>query len=148
MVKSKVSALSLTGITTNVQLTKLPAVEESIDTLPLAAVVPSESPEEVRPAAFENQAHAVYSVDVVLVSKGKRLLGMDGNTDANDDLARQLQWRESVRKAFYDPRALGVTGLWLTEVRPGPPIDRGKVNANFDYLPLTLRFHTLEQGTN
>lgn len=144
-VRSRVYALALPGIV-EVVVMKLPAVEEELDTLPLIAIVPSEEDAEHRPYSYGNQAEVVYPVEVVAISKGKRLLAAEGNTDPNDNLSRHTGWQSRVWRSFYDPRVLGIPGVWKCEIRPGKPVDRGAVNQNYDYVPVTLRFRVLEVG--
>jgi len=148
MAVSKIQALALAGITSNVVARKLPSTEEEIDTLPMVCVVPLEEDQPFRRASFENQAEWTVPVEMVVVNKGKRLLAATGNADVKDDLYTQTGWQEKVAKAFYDSQSLGITGLWQTEIAPGKPVDRGKFNANYDYIPVTVRFKVFTQGTN
>jgi hypothetical protein len=144
-VRARVQSLGLPGIAA-VAVMKLPAVEEELDTLPLIAIVPAEEDAEHRPYAYDNQAEVVYPVEVVAINTAKRLLGAEGNESANDDLSRHTGWQERVRHAFYNPRVLGLAGVWKTEIRPGKPVDRGAVNQAYSYVPVTLRFRVLELG--
>lgn len=148
MCVTRITALNLAGITTNVVARKLPSPEEEIDTLPMVCVVPPEEDQPFRRASFENQAEWTVPVEMVVINKGKRLAAATGNPDVKDDLYTQTGWQERIAKTFYDSQTLGVAGLWQTDISPGKPVDRGKFNQNYDYIPVTVRFRVLTTGNN
>jgi hypothetical protein len=138
-------SLALPGIGDNVQVGKLPGVEEELDTLPLLVICPGDEDEECRRADFEGNKFAVYVFDMVLISKGKRLLAASGNIDPNDDLYRQLDWRQQVRDRVFTPETFAsVPVVKTTRVIPGRPVDRNRVNQNYDYSTITVRVFTQE----
>lgn len=143
--KAKLQGLALPGIASNVQVMKLPGVDEQIDTLPLLALVPADEPEEIKRLDFEGTKNVTYVMEVVAISKGKKLLGAEGNGDPNDNLFRQLDWRQQVRDLFYNQAALSaVPQVRRITVAPGKPVDRRKVSQNYEYAAITVRVVTRE----
>lgn len=141
-VVSQVTALGLTlGATTlPVALRKLPRAEETLDTLPLICVCPSDRPESVENFSSEDVVLVKYVVEVVSIAGGKRDL-------TGTNLDSYFGWREQVRRQFQG-ELNGVAAVINTTISLDSPLDRSKLNKNYDYSGMKLVFHTIESRTN
>jgi hypothetical protein len=149
--EAALKALNLQGLVplhsaaANVVVRKLPAVEEELDMLPMLCVVPSDEDEEIARADFEGGKFCTHKFDVAFIAKGRLLPAAEGNADPNSDLYRQLGWRKRVRDLFFDPVTfLSVGRIKGTTVKPGRPVDRNKVNQNYDYSIISVEVRTQE----
>lgn len=141
VVKTQVDTLALTfsGAAVGVAVRKLPRAEETLDTLPLICVCPR-GPEQVEPFTTEDHVLVKYQVEVVIIAAGNRDL-----TDTN--LSTWLSWREQIRRLFQWGLE-GMTGCIKVDVNPDAPLDRGKLNKNYEYSGLGFRFWVVEARTN
>lgn len=138
--------LSIGGTVVSVAARKLPKAEESLDTLPLIVVAPSDRPPREQPwdsgTAADGNARALreHLFDVVVIAAGNR--------DPVTGLPEYLQWRQKVSRRFGQPKALtNVAELYDTRVEPMQPIDRAAYAKQYDYSGLTLRFRCVEPAT-
>lgn len=122
----------------DVVIRDLPKASETLDSLPLTVVAPSEQPEEVTRLSFEADAshQVIYSADVVSIAAGNR--------DFESKLETTLGWRQTDRQLFQDNRLDGVPEVFLIEIRPFAPLDRGLLNSNYIYSGISLRLYTVE----
>ena len=117
---------------------KLPKVNETLDALPVIIVCPSQTPEEIGDASFDNLVDVFYNVDIVFVAAN--------NQDQSTNLDEWLEWRQQIRRAFGQPDSITstVASIWDIEIRPMAPLDRTQINNNYDYSGLTIRFKSQE----
>jgi hypothetical protein len=143
-VKEQIDALGLTsdGTSLPVEIRKLPAVEESIQTLPCVLVAPGGSPEKIAQFSFEDDAgvSVAYPVDVAIVSAGNR--------DFVSDVDVLLAWRQQARRCFQSNSLPGVDRVFRILLNPDPAYDRGALNSNYDYSGFSLEVFVVEQRGN
>lgn len=128
--------LALSGQAVAVNIRKLPKREEGLDPATQVLVVPSETPERVEQFAYPNQVNVTYSCQVMVVSPN------DGDQITN--LPTYLDWRQDIRQLFQGPPLTTVSGCWMTKIVPGKPLDREKINLNYDYLDLAVEVSCVE----
>lgn len=140
-VKETVEGLELNGTgdpgAPTVAIRKLPKAGESLDTLPMIVVSPSETPEEVRPLAFGGVFRIRYRVEITVIRSGNR------NVIKGLDIC--LDWRQQIRKALQVTGAFeDVDDVYDVDFTPEVVIDRNMVNSNYDYSALGLVVTTAE----
>lgn len=140
-VKESIETLGLTfgGSAVGISLRKLPRAEETLDTLPLICVCPR-GPEQVEAFSTEDNVLVKYDVEVVLVAAGNRDL-------TSTNLATWLLWREQIRRLFQFELST-ITTILKVDVNPDQPLDRAKLNQNYEYSGLGFRFWSIENRTN
>lgn len=121
------------------QIRKLPAVEEGLDALPLVLIVPHDKPEGFVRLSYR-LIGVTYRVEVVSVAAN--------NHDLASHLDYLLSWRERIRTPFERPDLMmqNVNTVYLGWVEGEAPIDREKVNNNYDYSGLSLLVTNAEAG--
>src|SRR5215468_4046544 len=124
-------AVSINGQPATVVQRKLPSVDDVLDALPMLIFTPPEEPDSDEP--FNTGGYRLYQFvyEVALVARGNRDL-VTGLPDFR--LARQ-----QVSFLFGQPRPLNNPALLRIDLEPGQVIDRGKINANYDYSTMRLR---------
>lgn len=130
-------------VNANVVVRKLPRVEENLgDTLPLIAICPKDTPERIEVASAESESGVFkwYVVEIVVIAAG--------NQDFVSNMPAYFSWREQIMRSFQSAKPVDVYGLYDTEMRPEVPIDRNRVNANYDYQGITVVFKCLEPRNN
>lgn len=137
-IEASINGLSLAigGQTVTVNIRKLPKREEGLDPATQILVVPSETPERVEQFAYPNQVNVAYSCQIVVINPN------DGDQITN--LPTYLDWRQSIRELFQGPPLTTVSGCWMTKIVPGRPLDREKINLNYDYLDLSVEVYCVE----
>jgi hypothetical protein len=128
-----ITALSLVdqnGDDVTVSVQKLPKAEETIDTLPVLCVVPSEKPEQIEQWSFEGDAKVGYTVQVVAIQAGQSqmILGLD----------TILSWREIVRQLFGARQIPTVSSVYDVWIEMETIIDREKLNQDYDYTGMAF----------
>lgn len=140
-VRNQVATLGLTfnSSTVPVAVRKLPRAEETIDTLPLVCVCPRGA-EQAEPFASEGYVLVKYDVEVVLIAAG--------NADYTDtNLSTWLSWREQIRRLFQWELS-GISTVMKVDVNPDAPLDRGRLNQNYEFSGLGFRFWSIENRSN
>lgn len=143
---SQVSGLGLIyqGNVVPVVVRKLPKAEEVLETplvAPVITVAPEERPEFIEPWSTENEVLVKYGVDVVLIAAGN-----SNFTDINMDT--WFRWREEQRRLFQFGMQPTFSFVPFCEVTPDAPLDREKLNKNYEYSGLAFRFWVIEPRTN
>lgn len=118
--KTAIDGLSL-GATCVIR--RLPTAQESLDTLPLIVVSPSDTPEEYERLAFNGPFTFSPTVQVVIIAAN--------NGDYSTDLVTRLDWRQSIANALSD-LDIGLS----SSITYNAPLDRSMINLNYDYLSL------------
>ena len=132
-VQAVIQNLTLTGLPPqNVLIRMLPKAEEEVDPLPQVAIVPSEKPEIIADAGFENQVDVTYEVQVVIIAAN--------NHDFATNLPTYLLWREQVRRAFQPQKLLGISTIWSVDLDMEPPLDREMLNKQYAYSGMGIKF--------
>lgn len=145
-VETLLKNLTIRGIGDNVQPRKLPAVEEEIDTLPMLAIAPADEAELVERADFEGGLFKTYALELVAITKGKKLLTLENLDDPNQSFFERAYWRETVVNLFRNPTVLkaAIPQVLGCSAVPGKPIDRQKLNQAYEYSSVVLRVRTKE----
>lgn len=127
---------------TDIKLRHLPKASETLDTLPCLVLAFPDEPEEDKPLSFEAEVgrEVIYPVDMVFIAAG--------NSDFEGQRARYTRWREQLRRAFQGPRLDGAATVFMTQIRPWVPLDRGLLNQQYAYSGITVRFHSAERRGN
>lgn len=143
---NQVGALGVTyqNASVPVVVRKLPKKEETLDTVPVFVVAPSERPESIEPFGSEDQVLVKYLTECVFIGPG------DGDFTSNLDT--WLTYREQVRRLFQ----FGIPGiqlpnqanLFFAEILPEAPLDRASLNVSYDYSGLAFRFWVQEMRQN
>lgn len=123
----------------NIKVRKLPKATESLDSLPLVVIAPSETPEEITRFSFEDDksVQVVYSTDIVIIAADNR--------DFSSNIRKYLRWREQIRRAFQVQTISGVPSVFQIDIRPFSPLNRSMLNKMYAYSGLSLRLSSAEQ---
>lgn len=124
-----------------ISIRKLPAVEETLDTLPAIIVSPKDRPEEIKRSGFENNVDVIYTIEIVIVDAG--------NFNFTANLPLYLNWRQQLRYAFQQVPISSIPNVYIYNVvcDMEVPIDRTKINELYDYVPMAVRFWSSEINT-
>jgi hypothetical protein len=135
--------LQIDGSPAAVAKRKLPTAQESLDTLPLIAVVPSERPTREQPfdtGGANGRMLREYLTQVVAITAGNR--------DPEGKLDEHLDWRQAISRRFGKPKSLPeVEEIYTTKVEPEVVIDRSAFNQNYNYSAMAIRFICVEPAT-
>lgn len=128
-----IQALSLSGLSSsNVKKRALPIVGEVLDTLPCVVVCPSARNMTSVPLEAEGMREVVRWVDCVVIAAKNQ------DQTLPDDV---LRWVEQIHDALAPPRALGIAGIFESDVEPWVPLDRRLLNENYAYSGITVGWH-------
>lgn len=123
--------LDINGTTTpvTVEKRKLPTAKETLDTLPLIAVVPDPRP--VRDAWWDTETRIrEYAIGIAII--------VAGDQDTRKDLDTYLGWRRSLQVAFGKEEPFAMTDFLRLRVIPEMVVDRKLFNHNYDYIAMAL----------
>lgn len=119
---------------------KLPKAEETIDALPLIAIVPDDKSPDRKPFAFVSGTpiyRMAYPVGIAFIAAG--------SGDYTAHLDTYAAWHQSVTNAFKVASVLSLTPpVWDINVHPELLIDRGETGQLYDIGGLSIEVITAE----